>query len=167
MQKYKNTCMRVTSIIIIILFIYFLATWHVGSYFPNQGVNLCPLQWKCGLNHWTTIAGRFFTIWATTEAKNTGVGSLSLGSPALLADSLSAELPGKGEVGGSKSAKDRGNSISKDQSEWQQAWEACWELLFSSLLRFFKKLVTLVSETRSTPFNHSGMLEKPFSWTLY
>ena len=78
MQKHENTCMRVTSIIIIILFIYFLATWHVGSYFPNQGVNLCPLQWKCGLNHWTTIAGRFFTIWATTEAKNTGVGSLSL-----------------------------------------------------------------------------------------
>ena len=21
-------------------------TWHVGSYFPNQGSNLCPLQWE-------------------------------------------------------------------------------------------------------------------------
>ena len=62
MQKYENICMRVTSIIIIIFLIYFLATRHVGSYFPSQGMNLCPLQWKCSLNHWTTIAGRFFTI---------------------------------------------------------------------------------------------------------
>ena len=23
-----------------------VATCHVGSYFPNQGSNLCPLQWK-------------------------------------------------------------------------------------------------------------------------
>ena len=50
------------------------------------------------------IAGGFFTIWATREAKNTGVCSLSLlqgnlpdpgiklGSPALQADSLPAEL---------------------------------------------------------------------------
>ena len=52
------------------------------------------------------IADRFFAIWATREAVNTGVGSLSLlqgifslgielGSPALQADSLPAELQGK------------------------------------------------------------------------
>ena len=53
------------------------------------------------------IAGRFFTVWATREAKNTGVGVLSLlqgnipdpgikpGSPALQADSSPAELLGK------------------------------------------------------------------------
>ena len=53
------------------------------------------------------IAGRFFTVWATREAKNTGVGSLSLspgrlpdprielGSPSLQTDFLPAELPGK------------------------------------------------------------------------
>ena len=28
---------------------------HAGSYFPDQGLNLCcPLQWKHNLNHWTT-----------------------------------------------------------------------------------------------------------------
>ena len=31
------------------IFVYFLATWHVGSYFPNQGSNLCSLQGKCGV----------------------------------------------------------------------------------------------------------------------
>ena len=25
------------------------ATWHTGSEFPDQGSNLCPLQWKCGV----------------------------------------------------------------------------------------------------------------------
>ena len=24
------------------------------SQFPNQRLNLCPLQWKRGVNHWTT-----------------------------------------------------------------------------------------------------------------
>ena len=62
------------------------------------------------LRDWTQvfcIAGRFFTSWATREAKNTGVGSLSLlhvdlpdpgielGSPALQEDPLSTELSGK------------------------------------------------------------------------
>ena len=28
---------------------FFLAAWHVGSYFPNQGSNPCPLQWKYGV----------------------------------------------------------------------------------------------------------------------
>ena len=23
--------------------------WHVGSSFPNQGLNACHLQWKCGV----------------------------------------------------------------------------------------------------------------------
>ena len=27
---------------------FFLAAWHIGSKFPDQGSNLCPLQWKCG-----------------------------------------------------------------------------------------------------------------------
>ena len=26
---------------------FVLTMWHVGSYFPNQGLNLCPLLWKC------------------------------------------------------------------------------------------------------------------------
>ena len=32
----------------IYLFIYLFscAVWHVGSYFPDQGSNLCPLQWE-------------------------------------------------------------------------------------------------------------------------
>ena len=53
------------------------------------------------------IAGGFFISWATGKYKNTGMGSLSLlhgifphtgdklGSPALQADSLTTELPGK------------------------------------------------------------------------
>ena len=28
------------------LFIFFHMAQHAGSYFPNQGSNLCPLQWK-------------------------------------------------------------------------------------------------------------------------
>ena len=29
-------------------FLFFgCAAQHVGSYFPDQGSNLCPLQWKC------------------------------------------------------------------------------------------------------------------------
>ena len=68
---------------------------------------------SCQPRDWTQvscIAGEFITVWVTREAKNTGVGSLSLfqgifltqessgggvgGSPALQADSLPAELPG-------------------------------------------------------------------------
>ena len=68
---------------------------------------------SCQPRDWTPvscIAGEFITVWVTREAKNTGVGSLSLfqgifltqessgggvgGSPALQADSLPAELPG-------------------------------------------------------------------------
>ena len=30
-------------------FIYYFdqAEWHAGSYFPDRGLNLCPVQWKC------------------------------------------------------------------------------------------------------------------------
>ena len=28
-------------------FIFSLVAWLAGSYFPNQGLNLCPQQWKC------------------------------------------------------------------------------------------------------------------------
>ena len=31
-----------------ILFIYLSCVWLVGTYFPNQGLNLGPCQWKCG-----------------------------------------------------------------------------------------------------------------------
>ena len=27
--------------------VVFCAEWHVGSYFPNQGLTLSPLHWKC------------------------------------------------------------------------------------------------------------------------
>ena len=30
------------------------STWHVTSEFPDQGLNPCPLEWKCSLNHWPT-----------------------------------------------------------------------------------------------------------------
>ena len=31
-------------------FLFFsCATQHAESHFPNQGQNLCPLQWKCGV----------------------------------------------------------------------------------------------------------------------
>ena len=37
------------------VFLFGHAMWHVGPYFPYQGLNLCPLHWKFrGLNHWTT-----------------------------------------------------------------------------------------------------------------
>ena len=34
--------------------VLFLPAYHAGSSFPNQGLNLCPLQWKQSPNHWTT-----------------------------------------------------------------------------------------------------------------
>ena len=36
------------------VFFFFLAAWHVGSWFPDLGPNPCPLHWKVILNHWTT-----------------------------------------------------------------------------------------------------------------
>ena len=33
----------------IFLFIFLATSWHVGSYFPNQGLNPCPLLQKCGI----------------------------------------------------------------------------------------------------------------------
>ena len=39
------------------------ATWHVGSYFPDQGSNLHLLPWKAqSLNHWTTREVPVFTV---------------------------------------------------------------------------------------------------------
>ena len=32
---------------------------YVGSLFPNQGSNLCPLHWEHSLNHWTTRKSPF------------------------------------------------------------------------------------------------------------
>ena len=31
------------------LFIFGHAAQLAGSYFPDQGLNLCSLQWKCGV----------------------------------------------------------------------------------------------------------------------
>ena len=74
----------------------------VGSLFLSPG-NLWPRD-QTQVSH---IAGGFFTSWATREAQNPGVGSLSLlqwifqtqelnqGLPALQAGSLPAELWGK------------------------------------------------------------------------
>ena len=62
-----------------------------------------PREWT----HVSCIAGRFFTIWATREAQKSWTGEpipspvdlpnpvIEMGSPALQADSLPAELPGK------------------------------------------------------------------------
>ena len=34
---------------ILLLFVFWLASRHVGSYFPDQGLNPHPLCWKCGV----------------------------------------------------------------------------------------------------------------------
>lgn len=36
-------------------FSFFLGctAWHAGSWFPSRGSNMCPLQRKLSLNHWT------------------------------------------------------------------------------------------------------------------
>ena len=39
---------------ILLLFYVFLATRHVGSQLPQQGLNLHSLHWKASLSHWTT-----------------------------------------------------------------------------------------------------------------
>ena len=72
------------------------------------------------------IAGRFLTVWATRKPKNTGVDSLSLfqgilltqewnwSSPALQADSLPAELPGK------PLAEHRKLKMKRQPTEWEK-----------------------------------------------
>ena len=35
------------------LCIFFFGCWHLGFSFSDQGLKLCPLQWKQSLNHWT------------------------------------------------------------------------------------------------------------------
>lgn len=48
------------------------AVQHVGSQFPNQGSNLCPLQWKRGrLNHWTTTEALCYTSVAASSKRIT------------------------------------------------------------------------------------------------
>ena len=51
---------KYASLNAMIFFFFFkfgCATGQVGSYFLDQGWNLCPLQWKCRvLNHWTMHA---------------------------------------------------------------------------------------------------------------
>ena len=37
--------------------------WHVESYFPDEGLNLCPLQWKLG------PPGKFPILWGTLWRK--------------------------------------------------------------------------------------------------
>ena len=38
----------------VFLFVFFFASRHAGGEFPNQGLNLCPWQWKHGDNCWST-----------------------------------------------------------------------------------------------------------------
>ena len=45
-----NSLFRLT--VVSILFFFGCAAGHAGSYFPHQGSNPCPLQWKRSLNHW-------------------------------------------------------------------------------------------------------------------
>ena len=41
---------RETMILLLgVIFFFGLATWLAGSQFPDQGSNLCPLQWKHGV----------------------------------------------------------------------------------------------------------------------
>ena len=48
-------------------FFFGLTAGHTGSYFPDQGLNPCPLQWKRSLNHWTTreVPLPFFFLFCT------------------------------------------------------------------------------------------------------
>ena len=39
---------------LIIFFFWPHCMWHAGSLFPDQGLNLCPVQWKQSLHRWTT-----------------------------------------------------------------------------------------------------------------
>ena len=34
---------------ILFLFLFGCTAWHAGSWFPDQGLNPCPLQWKWGV----------------------------------------------------------------------------------------------------------------------
>ena len=33
----------------IVISLFFHIRWPIGSYFPDQGSNPCPLQWKCNI----------------------------------------------------------------------------------------------------------------------
>ena len=48
----RLSCSVVYLVCEIFFFLFFslfgLAAWHVGSYFPDQGSNPCPLQWTLG-----------------------------------------------------------------------------------------------------------------------
>ena len=46
-----------------LLFIFGNAPQHVGSQFPDQGLNLHPLHWKCRLNHWTAMDTSLLTLY--------------------------------------------------------------------------------------------------------
>ena len=37
------------NVFLFVCFVLFLAMVHVGILVPDQGLNLCPLQWKCGV----------------------------------------------------------------------------------------------------------------------
>ena len=39
-----------------------LATWHIGSLFPKQGSNPCPLHWKCGVLPGKSLAFHLQTL---------------------------------------------------------------------------------------------------------
>ena len=43
-----SVCSNLLSVVFVIIIVFGYAVCHVGSYFPSQGLNLCPLEWKCG-----------------------------------------------------------------------------------------------------------------------
>ena len=57
------------SCIDFIFFFFGCTAWHMGSWFPDQGSNLQPLQCKCSLNHGTA---RKALIWLYGDGPITG-----------------------------------------------------------------------------------------------
>ena len=37
------------TLIFFFFFFFDWALWHARSNFPDQGLNLCPLHWECGV----------------------------------------------------------------------------------------------------------------------
>ena len=53
-----------------------------GSYFPDQGLNLCPLHWEQSFNHWTTrrVPGLFLETRGWLPPSTPSLPTSTLGS---------------------------------------------------------------------------------------